>query len=424
LSDLRRPLKEAGDPTSERWQLVERVAASRHFVRAPQLREFLLFVSRKALFEDAPSVTETEIGSQVLRRRSDFDPSSDNIVRVQARHLRQKLGEYFGTDGRDEPLVLTIPKGTYVPQFQSRPAPEAAPEGKQRFVGGPALATAAIGGFVLILASVSLWLWQREARRPATDPPGYLWSLVSATGLKTYIVLADSSLVALQNILRLEVTLDDYLMPEYPGQILAGVKEADYRAALTRVAKSQHTSLASAISASRLQLLATKAGVEVTLRFARHLHVRDLKSNNFILIGSRRAIPWVELFEHRLNFVFEGDPKAARYYIRNKTPQPGERAVYELKSRSPGQREDFAAIAVVPNLGGNGIVVLLQGVTGEATEAAGELVAGPEFSALLQRSAGGLPEAEFVVRTTAVAGAPAKSEIVASRVSRANAGRP
>lgn len=34
--------------------------------------------------------------------------------------LRKKLAEYFATEGRAEPLVLTIPKGSYVPVFNSR----------------------------------------------------------------------------------------------------------------------------------------------------------------------------------------------------------------------------------------------------------------------------------------------------------------
>ena len=62
-----------------------------------------------------------EIGKHVLRRRqSHFDPNTDNIVRVQARYLRKKLEEYFSSEGRDEPVLLTIPKGTYVPRFEMR----------------------------------------------------------------------------------------------------------------------------------------------------------------------------------------------------------------------------------------------------------------------------------------------------------------
>jgi hypothetical protein len=99
-------------PEDERWALVQRIASSRSFARASQLREFLLFVTSRALTGRLSEINEVEIGRTVLGRRAAFNPQEDNIVQVQARHLRAKLDEYFRTEGRDEPLILTIPKGT------------------------------------------------------------------------------------------------------------------------------------------------------------------------------------------------------------------------------------------------------------------------------------------------------------------------
>ena len=52
----------------------------------------------------------------------------DSIVRSQARFLRQRLEEYFATEGRDEPIRLTIPKGSYVPEFHFREGVAIEPE--------------------------------------------------------------------------------------------------------------------------------------------------------------------------------------------------------------------------------------------------------------------------------------------------------
>jgi hypothetical protein len=108
----------AGD---ERWGLVTRVTASRLFGKAAQLRELLLFLAEKAIASPAVEITEQEIGSRVLGRRPDYDPQSDNIVRVQIRRLRQKLEEYFVADGLHEPMVIAIPKGSHVLRFERRP---------------------------------------------------------------------------------------------------------------------------------------------------------------------------------------------------------------------------------------------------------------------------------------------------------------
>src|ERR1039458_4929600 len=105
----------------ERWLLVQRVASSRHLVKAPQLRDILVYISRRVLADPATTIGEQEIGCKVLGRRPDFSPNEDNIVRVQIRHLRKRLEDYFGTEGVDEPIVLTIPKGGYLPHFDPRP---------------------------------------------------------------------------------------------------------------------------------------------------------------------------------------------------------------------------------------------------------------------------------------------------------------
>jgi hypothetical protein len=39
----------------------------------------------------------------------------DSSVRVHARQLRLKLHEYFDGEGREEPMIVEIPKGAYNP---------------------------------------------------------------------------------------------------------------------------------------------------------------------------------------------------------------------------------------------------------------------------------------------------------------------
>jgi len=57
----------------------------------------------------------------VLGRPPDYDTSHDTLVRVLVSQLRKKLHEHFATDGRDEPVIVEIPKGSYVPVFRPRP---------------------------------------------------------------------------------------------------------------------------------------------------------------------------------------------------------------------------------------------------------------------------------------------------------------
>lgn len=112
------PVAPALAENDDRWSLVLRVAASRQFTKAPQLHDMLLYICQRALTDPAASIKEHEIGCNALGRKADFNPNEDNIVRVQVSNLRKKLEEYFATDGKDEPMRITVPKGAYVPRFE------------------------------------------------------------------------------------------------------------------------------------------------------------------------------------------------------------------------------------------------------------------------------------------------------------------
>ncbi|MFN4011769.1 MAG: hypothetical protein ACK4K8_17600 [Pannonibacter sp.] len=57
------------------------------------------------------------IATEALGRGADFNPTTDPIVRVEAARLRKRLQEYYAGTGRDDPIRIDIPKGSYAPQF-------------------------------------------------------------------------------------------------------------------------------------------------------------------------------------------------------------------------------------------------------------------------------------------------------------------
>ena len=101
---------------SEKQELVERVARSRSFGRAPRLRELLLYITHEALEGRPEELSELRIGVRVFGRPESYNPADDNIVRVSARQLRSKLKEYFESEGRDESLVLDGRADTSAPR--------------------------------------------------------------------------------------------------------------------------------------------------------------------------------------------------------------------------------------------------------------------------------------------------------------------
>src|ERR1017187_5481110 len=104
----------------EREELVSRVASSSTFERSPRLKAFFLHVCRCALDNKPEGATEHQVGICVYDRPPGYNPNEDNIVRSQARLLRMKLEHHFANEGKDEAIVITIPKGRYLPVFETR----------------------------------------------------------------------------------------------------------------------------------------------------------------------------------------------------------------------------------------------------------------------------------------------------------------
>jgi Tfp pilus assembly protein PilF len=67
----------------------------------------------------------------------------DPIVRVQARNLRARLAQYYAGPGANDPVLIDLPKRTYVPTFQLlQPAPAPLPAAAVSLAPGPEAAAA------------------------------------------------------------------------------------------------------------------------------------------------------------------------------------------------------------------------------------------------------------------------------------------
>src|SRR5882757_802189 len=108
-----------GLQTDERWQLVQRIVCSAPFQKSTRLRELLQYLVEQTLHGNAHELTEQHIGNALFHKPSDYSPLEDSSVRVHVRQLRLKLHEYFNEDGRNEPVILEIPKGSYAPVFRA-----------------------------------------------------------------------------------------------------------------------------------------------------------------------------------------------------------------------------------------------------------------------------------------------------------------
>jgi tetratricopeptide (TPR) repeat protein len=99
---------------------LDQILRSRVFIQSHRIRRFLQFIVEESLLGQPHRLKEYPIGLEVFDRREAFDPRVDSIVRVEARRLRNKLEEYYRTDGRDDHVRILLRKGSYMPVFEHR----------------------------------------------------------------------------------------------------------------------------------------------------------------------------------------------------------------------------------------------------------------------------------------------------------------
>lgn len=106
--------------SSEVWRALKRIRNSALMMRAGRLNQLLTFLTETTLKGDAQYLKETTVGVAVFGRAPDYDPKTDTIVRSQAWRLRTKLRDYYDTEGAQDPIIISIPKGQYAAQFTFR----------------------------------------------------------------------------------------------------------------------------------------------------------------------------------------------------------------------------------------------------------------------------------------------------------------
>ncbi|HZD48504.1 MAG TPA: hypothetical protein VE178_07145 [Silvibacterium sp.] len=99
---------------------LKRVLGSRQFQSSELQQQFLSFVVEKTLAGAGGEIKEYLIGAEAFGRGPDFDPRIDSVVRVVARRVRERLAEYYRADGQNDPVIILLEKGSYVPSFETR----------------------------------------------------------------------------------------------------------------------------------------------------------------------------------------------------------------------------------------------------------------------------------------------------------------
>lgn len=402
----KRPAFALPDELDSRWELVERICSSSHLRRSAKLRDLLIYLCHRSWSEGVVEIREHEIGVDVFQRPADYDSAQDTLVRVQASQLRKRLERYFAEEGREEVLVLEIAKATYEPVLSERPS-DAPPLPLDlpltQDPSQPNWTVRLLTVACVALACLSLWL---ATHQPATPTTGAgltrFWSAFAPEGQDTTIVLADGAFSAIQDILHRPIQLDEYVRRGYRTELDRAEHSADKKEILRYLMERRYTSLADAMLLKKLWTAGVLDPVRTSILYSRDLHLRSLQQGNHILVGSRRAVPWVDLFDASLDFHFVYDEQTQTVRVENRHPQSGEPASFTIPQSDKISGDRFSIVASLPNAGNNGNVLILSGQEMSGTEAAANLITTEnriqEVLAKLPQTAGKMPHFEALLR--------------------------
>lgn len=428
-------------PTIEQCsELIQRICSSNELRRAARLKDFLQYVGQRALESDHVQISEYEIGAHVFGRPENYDTSSDNIVRVNASELRKRIAAYYAAEGADETILIDIPRGSYSPVFSLRSSTATktqrhdhedhaepgqvihVPAGSEHSVLRLRLLRYGTAVLVFFLVGICLYLFhqnqilkQRFYGWRSQPTMGSFWSNMLQSPHDTDVVLADTSVAIVEDILQQNIALNDYLDHEYTAQIQASDLSQPLKSELEDVASRNNGSVSDFRVAQKILDLDPNSG-HVHLQYARDYRPRAVNDHNIVLIGSGRSNPWCQLFENQLNFVIEYDPSIKAMLVKNHHPLTNEAPVYAA-SLEPRHSADFSTISFIPNQNHSANVLIIAGTNSEATEAAGDFITNEESLANLkaQLHVQTLPYFEVLLKTTRLAGAPLTAQVVALR---------
>lgn len=86
--------------------------------KSSRLLRLVRYIGDKYFQGELDKLHEYSIATEVFgRSKTTFNASEDAIVRVEAHRLRKRLKEFYENEGKDHPIQLSIPPGTYIPVF-------------------------------------------------------------------------------------------------------------------------------------------------------------------------------------------------------------------------------------------------------------------------------------------------------------------
>jgi len=382
---------------------VDRIAASPVLRGSEGLCKLLRHLAEMALQEPRVSTNEFRIATEVLGRRSDFNPKIDSSVRAQISRLRSKLEEYYTTIGAEDEIIIDMPRRGWGLTFQKRKLSMNASSRR-----GLLILAAAISG---LLALVTIFQALRYQQLVGAATPALQTLGLQPSDLPTlrqfwapFLQSQQGPLVVFSN-------------GEFTGSPVLGMHLLVAGEARENIVSS-YTGVGEVVAVHALGRIFAAMRTPLRVKRGGLLPLDDVQGNDIIFVGSPVENPPLQDLPSNDEFVFQPNLKPALHdsysTIRNVHPRPGEPLVFVSDKANP-PAYDFALVALAYRRRRH--VLTLAGTTTFGTQAAAEFVSNPDsLRELLERTGSrgnASPPFEAVLQVQLKKGVPISTQIVA-----------
>jgi hypothetical protein len=389
---------------------LERLLSNSHFNQSRRFPSFLRFVIDQTLLGQTDLLKERTLGIEIFGREAHYDTASDPIVRVTATEIRKRIAQYYQEPGHETELRVTLPSGSYVPQFhwpqaarEISPAPavtalatvasvlveplhmETVPIRTRPWFWRPA---AAIALAVIVVSAAAMYLWHSAHRSPFD----FFWGPLVNSSEPVLFCVADQGHYS-------TITLRDATDPSRQTQLQDN---------LTAIIIDDLNPIV------RVAGLLQSSGKKYTLKGEGTTNLMDLRNGPTVFIGAFDNA-WTLRLTAPLRYHFAVNPEMTDFRIvdSTKSEQPGW-VVNRPQQMTTNNYRDFAIVARFTDSTTGKLAVIIAGVARGGTRVATEYLTDPADLTQLERAAGGKKNMEVVLSTQIIDGEPGTPKVEAS----------
>ncbi|WP_142988429.1 hypothetical protein [Granulicella rosea] len=367
---------------------LEEVLTSPHFCNSKRYPALLRYIVESTLSDRVEHLKERTLGIEVFQRPPSYDTNTDTVVRYTAGEVRKRLSLYYHEHGRKARIQISLPAGSYVPEFLravDEPAEEPAPapavhaesETALYLEMVPQFAAAAPIAPVAPAAPVFVLPWLR--RRWLAYAVAVLLVLLAGLGWRYHAVTRPTAMDEFWSpILRdheqtLVLAGGVYFKPTNFSGVQTAGKDVEY----------PFVSMQQALALAKVSGNLERAGASYQMQPSASTALTDMRERPVVSIGGYNN-DWTIRLTQPLRFSFA--PTGTARIVDREHP---ETALARDTSIPYSSADDYALVARFRDRNTDSVVLVLAGLGRNGTEAAAQFVTSPHYMQLLRDQVGG-----------------------------------